>query len=329
MRPSVSMKALLPAILIAGSAYGFQDAGGAPPPNREPAPPSSLAPELPTTAIPRGRPRPNETIIDATPLPRDKAPQLEYDQQTANFEIGQTLTGETSGATGRILADEDRGRDGNLTLTGVEGEFVEGERIFDEQGGSAIAAGPLREGVWIFNFAFKPLRTRRVDLPDVGRRTVLYLYYRVVNRTGKPRMFVPQFFLETDTGKRYPDRVVPQAVRVIEAREHSRPGLIGVPVLGAVSSTGMIPLSQEDTVDQAVHGVAVWVVDPEIAGSDSLTVFVQGLSDGFRVVEDNSEGAEKVEYKTLRIDFAMPGDAIELREREIRLMDPPYEWIYD
>src|SRR5208337_2564997 len=46
---------------------------------------------------------------------------------------------------------------------------------------------------WVLDFAFKPLRIRPVEIPGKGRRSVHYLYYKVVNRTGKPRMFVPQF----------------------------------------------------------------------------------------------------------------------------------------
>ena len=48
-----------------------------------------------------------------------------------------------------------------------------------------------KEGIWVLDFAFKPLRIRTVEIPGVGRRQVHYLYYKVVNRTGKPRMFVP------------------------------------------------------------------------------------------------------------------------------------------
>ena len=40
-----------------------------------------------------------------------------------------------------------------------------------------------------------------VEIPGKGRRMVHYLYYRVVNRTGKPRRFVPQFTLVDDKGR--------------------------------------------------------------------------------------------------------------------------------
>ena len=99
-----------------------------------------------------------------------------------------------------------------------------------------------KEGIWVLDFAFKPVRLRTVDLAGTGsstskgRKTIHYLYYRVVNHTGKPRMFVPQFSLVTDTRQRIEDAVIPQAIPIIQAREDA-----SVPLLGAVDIMGMIP----------------------------------------------------------------------------------------
>ncbi|QDV37115.1 hypothetical protein [Tautonia plasticadhaerens] len=331
MRHTVRLVAVLGVCLggPVGPSHGFaQDSGPAP------IPEFTLDQTLPTVQIPRRSPRVNETVIDATPLPRDKAPQVDYREQQANFKIGDQVTGQNSGATGTILADDDQGLEGTLTLGQVQGVFEEGESIAGQQSGSATADSALREGVWVLDFAFKPLRTRTIDIPNLGRRTVLYLYYRVVNRSGKPRMFVPQFFLETDDGQRSPDVVLPQAVEVVRVREHTSPtaagaaSVVGAPLLGAVRVTGMIPPSEEDEVDEAVLGVAFWVLDEEIARSDSLKVFVRGLSDGLQITQ-GEDGAQDVRYKTLRIDFDTPGDEFDRREREIRLKTPAYEWVYD
>ena len=155
---------------------------------------------------------------------------------------------------------------------------------------------------------------------------VIYLYYRVINRTGKPRIFVPQFFLETDTGDRYPDKVVPQAVPVIQSRENPT-----VPLLGAVSITGTIPPSTKPDIDEAVYGVAVWVLDEAMMKSDTISVYVRGLSDGVQVIEpeEGEPGEPETRYKTLRMDFARPGDEFDFRETELLLIEPGYEWIYD
>lgn len=67
--------------------------------------------------------------------------KLKYKAQTANFTVGQVLTGGTSGATGTISADADGGATGTLTLTGVLGTFIDGEIITDALTGSATADG--------------------------------------------------------------------------------------------------------------------------------------------------------------------------------------------
>jgi hypothetical protein len=57
--------------------------------------------------------------------------RLPYKTQTANFHVGDVVTGATSGATGTIAADADAGTTGTLTLTGVVGHFSDGETITD------------------------------------------------------------------------------------------------------------------------------------------------------------------------------------------------------
>lgn len=66
---------------------------------------------------------------------------LDYDAQSANFTIGATLTGATSGATATILHDTDSGTTGTLKLGSVKGIFQNDEIITDEDGGSATANG--------------------------------------------------------------------------------------------------------------------------------------------------------------------------------------------
>ena len=184
-----------------------------------------------------------------------------------------------------------------------------------------------RQSIWVLDFAFKPIRMRTVELPGKGRKHIYYMWYRVVNRTGKPRMFAPQFTLVTDTGKRYEDMVIPQAIDVIRNREDPTR-----PLLGAVTVMGILPPTGDKAgVDDAIDGVAVWEeIDPE---ADSFKVYVRGLSDGYQEVtvsapNDADDTKTITRYKTLRIDFLRPGDRFHLNEREIRLADPPDEWIY-
>jgi hypothetical protein len=178
-----------------------------------------------------------------------------------------------------------------------------------------------KEGIWVLDFAFKPVRLRTVELPGKGRRVIHYLYYRVINHTGKPRMFVPQFSLVTDTGQRLEDAVIPQAIPIIQAREDA-----SIRLQGAVSIMGNIPTSTKEGIDDAVYGVAVW--DNVDAKADRFSIFVRGLSDGYQLVEPPDGSKPVVRYKTLRIDFIRRGDHRDLDEKEILLNEPPYEWVY-
>ena len=180
-----------------------------------------------------------------------------------------------------------------------------------------------KEGIWVLDFSFKPVRLRTIDLTTTGkgRKVVHYLYYRVINHTDKPRMFVPQFSLVTDTGQRLEDAVIPQAIPIIQAREDA-----SIPLLGAVDIMGMIPPSTKEGIDDAVFGVAVWEgVDPK---ADRFSIYVRGLSDGSQDVQPPDGSKPIVRYKTLRIDFIRRGDERNLHEKEIQLNDPPYEWVY-
>lgn len=68
---------------------------------------------------------------------------LAYDTQTANFTVGDILTGASSGATARIQADADSGATGALTLIDISGAFIDNEIITGSGGGSATANGTL------------------------------------------------------------------------------------------------------------------------------------------------------------------------------------------
>ncbi len=178
-----------------------------------------------------------------------------------------------------------------------------------------------KPGIWVLEFSFKPVRLIEVEIPGKGRRKVHYMYYKVVNRTGQPRQFVPQFTLVTDDGQRFEDTVLPIAVKKIQAKEAP-----SIPLLGAVTSTGTIPPSTKEGIDDAVFGVAIW--DNVDFKADAFNVFIRGLSDGFQVVQPPEGGEPYTRYKALRIDFARPGDERNPHGREIMLKEPPFEWIY-
>lgn len=71
---------------------------------------------------------------------------LNYDTQTGNFTAGNIVTGATSGASARIVADSDSGTTGTLSLQDIIGTFIDNEIITDGATGSATVNGLLTEG---------------------------------------------------------------------------------------------------------------------------------------------------------------------------------------
>ncbi|WP_165248426.1 hypothetical protein [Paludisphaera soli] len=191
-------------------------------------------------------------------------------------------------------------------------------------GWTSIKTAPLpkdREGIWVLDFAYKPLRIQTVEVPGKGRRSLHYLYYKVVNRTSSPRPFYPQFIMVNERGQRFEDAVVREAIPVIQNREDPT-----IPLRGAVDIMGVIPPSTKEGVDDAVFGVAVW--DDWDRSSDRFSIYVRGLSDGYKEITPPDGGKPLVKYKTLRLDFIRRGDERNIAENEIEPADPPYDWVY-
>ena len=65
-------------------------------------------------------------------------------------------------------------------------------------------------------------------------------------------------------------------------------------------------------------------IDPK---AEIYNVYVRGLSDGMQEIK-NPDDKMVTRYKTLRLGFLKLGDDRDLNENEIKLLDPPYEWIY-
>jgi hypothetical protein len=170
-----------------------------------------------------------------------------------------------------------------------------------------------KPGIWVLDFKFKPLRIRTVGIPGKGRRQIHYIYYMVVNRTGKPRAFAPQFIMVNEAGQKFEDEVIPEAIPLIQVREEPT-----IPLRGAADIIGTIAPSTEPNVDDAVFGVACWENwDPK---SERFSIYVRGLSDGRVEVPAAGGGKPAAKSKALRIDFVRQGDN--------QLADPPYEWVY-
>lgn len=207
----------------------------------------------------------------------------------------------------------------------------------------------LRRNIWNLEFTFKPLRMIPVDIPQpsgkMQRKLIWYMVYRVRNNGGhlnpvpiadrfghevygtetadavlnygasapsENLRFFPHFVLrDHESGKSYLDRIIPVAIPVIQRREMK---VDSPPLFNSVEITRIgLPVSTPDA-PKDVWGVVTWEdVDPR---TDYLSIFVQGLTNAFRLVE-TPEGVANLS-KTLQLNFWRPGDAVYEHEKEIR-----------
>jgi hypothetical protein len=176
-----------------------------------------------------------------------------------------------------------------------------------------------KENIWVLDFRFKDPRLITVDIPGRGRKVVWYLWYQVVNNTGEPRTFIPEFELVThDKAGVYRDQVLPKVQEAIRRVEDPTQHL---DIKNSVTvASEPIPPSKKDAYPRAVTGVAMWDdVNPD---SNRYSIFVSGLSNGWSIDDNNV-----VRRKTLQLNFRRVGDRFYMDSREIRFV-PPAEWLY-
>jgi len=187
---------------------------------------------------------------------------------------------------------------------------------------------PLIESdkAWTLNFKYDMVKFIVVKEAGRGRTMYWYMTYMLANQTGSDRFIVPRFELVTDTDKKFDGVVSPEAERGIRFREASPRKL-----LNDVTVAGVIKPFDPKDAKTVKAGVAIFhSPDPK---TDRFSIFVSGLSNGFRkekvVDPDTKQVSYRYKFKTLRLNFVMPGDEFYPDEKEIRL-DPEvdYEWIY-
>jgi hypothetical protein len=175
---------------------------------------------------------------------------------------------------------------------------------------------------WTLNFRFKDPRVITADVPGRGKRIVWYLWYQVINNTGEPRFFVPDFELKThDYETVHPDEVLP-AVQAEIAKIEDPTGRLDIKNSVTISKQP-IPVSKKDAFPRAVTGVAIWTdVYTRAPKTNRFSIFIAGLSDAW-----NKDKNGVIRRKTLQLNFQRLGDEIQNDPNAIRWVDNP-SWIY-
>lgn len=199
--------------------------------------------------------------------------------------------------------------------------------------------------VWSLDFKFKDPRLIKVNIPGRGQRVCWYLWYQVINNTGEPRSFVPNFELYAkDTFMSYKDQVLPSAQEAIQKFED--PTNFFKIKNSVTIAADAIPVTLRNATPRAITGVAIWTDPneplpdddeatkkrkaklPKLADTNNFSIFVGGLSNGWSKADVPGEKDKfVVQRKTLELRFKRAGDAGVLKSEAIRFQAPA-RWIY-
>jgi hypothetical protein len=199
--------------------------------------------------------------------------------------------------------------------------------------------------VWSLDFKFVDPRLIKVNIPGRGQRVCWYLRYQVINNTGEPRSFVPDFELYArDTFMSYKDQVLPAAQKAIQEFEDP---LNFLKIKNSVTiGADSIPVTLPKATARAVTGVAIWTDPneplpdddeatkkrkakmPKLAETNDFRIYVGGLSNGWSKADvPGDKNKFVVQRKTLELRFKRSGDASSVKSEAIRFQ-PPARWIY-
>ncbi len=161
-------------------------------------------------------------------------------------------------------------------------------------------------GRWTLNMQFRPMRM--ISVTDPGGKPALYWYvlYTVTNDTDQESVrFNPDFKLLTDTNKIYRDVLDMNAFEAIKRRHK------GMMIESPIQIAG--PLQRGPGF--AKDGVAIFKeIDRK---TDAFKVFVSGLSDDSKAVNNPVTGKKTNLYKTLERSYRQPGDRIRVNRDRI------------
>lgn len=193
-------------------------------------------------------------------------------------------------------------------------------------------------GVWAMDFRFKDPRIMKLKLPGRGERMVWYVWYQVINRSGKPQEISPYFELVTlDNPGIFRDEILITAEEAVKKLE-DKSGYSEIKNTVLISKFA-IPVSKEEAFPRPITGVAIWDAGPvdaakrdpklkELSDTTRFSIFIRGLSNGFVEVDAPAPGLPPItQYKTLQLNFKRKGDRLSTDSRDIEFVSPP-QWIY-
>jgi hypothetical protein len=215
-----------------------------------------------------------------------------------------------------------------------------GQGTFNEREVKSQPSELDKVGVFAMDFRFKDPRVIKIKLPGKGERIVWYLWYQLINRTGKPRELQPYFELVTlDNPGIYREVISITAQDKIRKIEDPT-GYLNIKNSVEISKYAIPPSKPADEAfPKPVTGVAIWDAGPadpakrdpkrkELSDSTRFSIFVRSLSNGIVEVDAPAPGLPQIQqHKTLQLNFKRKGDPLSIDSRDFEFVAPA-QWIY-
>jgi hypothetical protein len=194
--------------------------------------------------------------------------------------------------------------------------------------------------LWVLDFKFRQPRFILTNIPGEGKKLVWYMVYRITNRTGAPREFVPRFELVTNPGsppagtvvdakanpsglysRVFKDELLQKAELQVQEREGRERTFYNSVTIGKP----LEPTPKEGAPIER-YGVVFWK-DIPMGETKRFNIYITGLSNGYRRLDDPKDKKKEVILrKTVELRFEKPGDDPNPEQREIRFEGS--DWIY-
>jgi hypothetical protein len=194
--------------------------------------------------------------------------------------------------------------------------------------------------LWVLDFNFRQPRYILTNIPGEGRKLVWYMVYKITNRTGEPRQFVPRFEIVTNPGS-------PPAGQVVDAKANPT-GLFSRTFKDVLLQKAELQVQEREGRERNFHnsvtvskpleptpkegspieryGVVFWK-DIPMGETKKFNIYITGLSNGYRRIPDPADKKKEVILrKTLELRFDKAGDEFNADQREIRLEG--IDWVY-
>jgi hypothetical protein len=161
---------------------------------------------------------------------------------------------------------------------------------------------------WQFDFTFR--QPEPIAFTDLNGRTSWYWYmtYKLVNRTGRERIFIPEITIATDAGDIITAGrdVPPQVLDAIRTR-------LGNDLIEAPAQ--MIGRTILQGEDHAGESVAIWRhFDHDV---DHMSIFIEGLSGETTRIDHPLTAEPVLMRKTLMLEYALPGRPPSPRQQQV------------